>query len=181
MREERAIKVPGHIDYIEPAEWGFKLNVGEELAFSGLTSAFGQMFHGVVIPEGADRQNRLVSLHLCQEWLRFLNKIGYYEHTADWDPYAAITLYDGRKTHTSGVWLELDPEPGDTDYANQPLGNPTHAVLKGAYAWKGELDTPETRSLFSEFGRNVTENYEEIRGDLYIPIELISQVEVGWD
>lgn len=183
MEEERLVKVPAHIGYIQPAEagWGFTLKVKEEESHSALTSAFGQMFHGVEIPEGANDEDRQVALFMCQEWLRFLNKIGYYEHTADWDLYAAITLYDGRHTHTSGVWLDLDPVPGDNDYAGQPVGRPIHAVLNGAYAWKDGTDTPEDRSLFPEFGRDLKETEEEVQGDLYIPIGLISKVEVGWD
>lgn len=182
LNDEPTIVAPSFRPEVKPAEgWGFLIDVGEAKGRSSLTSAFGHMFNGVVFPEGCSIENRMVGLFMCQEWMLFLNKIGWYEHTADWDLYAQITLYDGSWTENNGVFLTLSPEVHPNTYAGDPeVEPPTHAVLKDCYLWS-EASTEE-RSFWNQCvrGLNVVAPGEDPTGDLYVPIEKIARVHVGW-
>lgn len=180
MPDAKTVFVGGYMPHVEPSDpVGFHINTGEELAHGSLTSSFGHMFNGVEIPQGAAIENRRVALHMCQEWMIFLNKIGWFEHTADWDLYAQVHLYDGRSTHNSGVFLKLHPEVDANDYAQPDVG-PTHVVLEDCYLWDGA--SPDEASLWNDFVRNEKKaEGQDPTGDLYIPIELVHRVNVGWD
>lgn len=133
----------------------------------------GSSFDGVVMDKDTPIEQRRVLAYICREHMDFVAKIGWYEHTADWDQHAEIHTYEGLWTHNDGVAIELYPSPDDLEYAREDKGV-THIDLLDCNLWD-ETDEAEKR-FFEKYGRNQ-------RGDTYdlrIPLEDIAEIRLGW-
>lgn len=147
------------------------------------SSHFGYMFEGVEMPKGTAMTERTVLAYICETWMKMMDKIGWFEHTADWDLHAEIHLYDGREVHSDGSYLTVDRNGGpdlDEQTVYATAEGHTHILLEDVNVY--DDDEPGTRSLFNEYviKQEQPDGGQDLMGTLRIPLDQIESIHVGW-
>jgi hypothetical protein len=72
------------------------------------SSEIADRFEGVVVDEGADNEQIHRTVNAFIEMFHLLERLGWYDHTSDWDFHIGVELTDGRTNNHIGDGAEIE-------------------------------------------------------------------------
>ena len=142
-------------------------------------------FSGVAIPEGVSDEMRRSYINAYVEIYHMLERMGWYDHTGDWDFHIGIKLNDGRQEDHFGDGASVDFVRGnssdiDDDEQKTYNGEDDRAFLRveAPPFLDAETFTKLVPHAFDEFVSS-RDSYTMVTF-WDIPIELISEIGFGY-
>ncbi len=135
-------------------------------------------FEGVTIDDGADNEQIHRTVNFFVEMVQLLDRLGWYDHTSDWDFHIGVELVDGRTNNHigDGATIEWVGEPPTGVYGGE---DPRVFVRVGPNFLYEKIELDE--DPLKEF-RNEQRFTDGDGSEFYyrIPIDKIRKLTWGW-